>query len=294
MGERRCRHAARLLAPCDLRLWWLHGVERLHLAHSVEAVEAQSARLGFLGDALQRGVECGIARPLQRREGPVARHRIEQSGVHVVTAEHRGRPMSCDQVRDLVDLVGFHQDARPTRSQRGHRLVEAVDAAQRKDRERECVGCGEAEDPGDLLGVAGDRTLAVQHELRRTGRTRGRKDVAGRACLGVVGAMARSRQESIEGHTPQALDGGRHRRGLLADGHYGCQPVERVRLDVGQDRQEVDAAEARRADQYLGARTADDIGDLDGAIARIDGDGDGAESDAGEIDDGVSRHVGQP
>ena len=64
--------------------------------------------------------------------------------------------------------------------------------------------------------------------------------------------------------------------------------------DVGQDRQEIDAAEARRAGQHPGAGAAHDVGDLDGAIARVHGDGDGADTDAGEVEDRIGRHVGQP
>ena len=81
---------------------------------------------------------------------------------------------------------------------------------------------------------------------------------------------------------------------LLADDDDRGEPVERGRLDVGQDRQEIDAAEARRAGQHLGARAADDVGDLDGAIARVHRDGDGAQPRAGEIEDRIGRHVGQP
>ena len=81
---------------------------------------------------------------------------------------------------------------------------------------------------------------------------------------------------------------------LVADDDDGGEPVERVRIDAGQDRQEVDAAEARRAGQHLGARAADDVGDLDRAKARVDRDGDGAEPRAGEIEDRIGRHVGQP
>ena len=44
--------------------------------------------------------------------------------------------------------------------------------------------------------------------------------------------------------------------GLVADDDDRGEPVERRRLDVGQDRQEIDAAEAGRAGQHLGARAA--------------------------------------
>ena len=107
-------------------------------------------------------------------------------------------------------------------------------------------------------------------------------------------AKARPRQQAVEGHAPSVLDGGRHRLRRLADGDDGGKPVQRLGLDAGQDRQEVDAAEGRRAGQHLGARAADDVGDLDGAIARVDRDGDGAKPRAGEIEDGISRDVGQP
>jgi hypothetical protein len=66
------------------------------------------------------------------------------------------------------------------------------------------------------------------------------------------------------------------------------------RIDVGQDRQEIDAAKAGRAGQYLRARAAHDVGNLDGAIARVHRHGDRAQPDAGKIEDRIGGHVGQP
>ena len=110
----------------------------------------------------------------------------------------------------------------------------------------------------------------------------------------MVGGECRARQHAVERHAPQPLDGRRHRRRFIADGDDGGKLVERRRLDVGQDRQEIDAPEARRAGQQLGARAADDVGDLDGAVARVDRDGDGAQPRAGEVENRIGRHVGQP
>ena len=161
-----------------------------------------------------------------------------------------------DQPRDLVDLVGLDQHRGPAGGKRRHRLVETEDAAQRQDRKRQRVGRGEAEGARHLLGMAGDRALAVQHELGRAGRARGREDVAGCARQRVVGGDCRARQHAVERHAAQPLDGGRHRGGLVADDDDRGEPVERRRLDVGQDRQEIDAAEAGGAGQHLGARAA--------------------------------------
>src|SRR6476659_4010671 len=53
-----------------------------------------------------------------------------------------------------------------------------------------------------------------------------------------------------EAWAPAMLDGRRHRPWRrfwrLADGDDGREPIQSVGLDVGQDRQEVDAAERRR------------------------------------------------
>ena len=134
----------------------------------------------------------------------------------------------------------------------------------------------------------------MQHELRCAGRTRGREDVAGGVGRGVVGADRRARQQAIERHPPQPLDSGRRRRRLLADHDDRRERVERRRVDLGEDRQEVDLPEARRAGQHLGAGAADDVGDLDRAVARVHRDGDGAQPRAGEIENRIGRHVGQP
>ena len=93
--------------------------------------------------------------------------------------------------------------------------------------------------------MARDRALAMQHELGRAGRARGREDVAGGAGQRMVGGVSRPRQQALERHAPQPLDGRWHRRGFVADDDDRREPVERRRIDVGQDRQEVDAAKAR-------------------------------------------------
>ena len=65
-------------------------------------------------------------------------------------------------------------------------------------------------------------------------------------------------------------------------------------IDVGQDREKVDAAEARRAGQHLGTGALHDVGHLDRAISRVHGDCNGAQARAGKQEDRVGRCVGQP
>ena len=202
-----------------------------------------------------------------------------------------------DQPRDLLDLVGLDQHARLAGGERGQSVWLKPNTPHSGRMESDSVsGAVEAEGARHLLGVARDRALAMQHELGRAGRARGREDVARRVGRGVVGGER-------AGATAGASNGTRRRRsmaggtgaGVLADDDDGAQSQSSAcGLDAGQDRQEVDAPEARRAGQHLGARTADDVGDLDRAIARVHRDGDGAEPRAGEIEDRIGRHVGQP
>ena len=142
--------------------------------------------------------------------------------------------------------------------------------------------------------MARDRALAVQHEFRRAGRARCGEDVARRIDPCVVDAEPRPRLQSVEGDAAPTLEGGRDGDGLLADRDDRREGLQRRRIDVGQDRQEIDAAEAGRAGQNLGARAAHDVGNFDGAIARVHRDGDRAQPDASEIEDRIGGHVWQP
>jgi hypothetical protein len=110
----------------------------------------------------------------------------------------------------------------------------------------------------------------------------------------VIGAAPGPRQHAIERHAPQPLDRGRH----VAGSSPTTTMAASLSSAAGSTSARIDRKSMRRkpgrAGQHLGARAADDVGDLDGAKARVDRDGDGAEPGAGEIEDRVGRHVGQP
>ena len=82
------------------------------------------------------------------------------------------------------------------------------------------------------------------------------------------------------------------RRGSRTVNYDPLEAIERERISLSEDCQEVDVPEIRPKDEQPRARAAEDVGDLRATEAGVDRDGDSPEPGSGEIERQPGRAVG--
>jgi hypothetical protein len=215
------------------------------------------------------GLERRVTEQPQRRKRVVPRHELHHPPRHLVAAEQVRHAVLRDELDGAACLEGVHDHRRCAGRERAEGEIEAEYAAKRDCGESAAVCRIEAEASRDGARMICDRALRVHDELRTFGGAGGGEQGGDRLRVGAIRHVGNSAVEGIERDGWLAEHAWRHCRGG-PDDRNSLDGLGRRRIDLGQDRREIDFLERRLQHQHARAGSAQHMFELRCAEARID------------------------